>query len=850
MGSGNSKKGIVNYWLFHKKLELYLNGSQFYKDNTKIKEGYLFNPDWISEWKKNINYDEIKINLSQAIQFKDKDSYKLNKEQMNFILENSINDFSPNFIFKAKNKEFLPLSEKIINKKYLESIVNKKTFKDLDIQEEKVSIEIKYIKKKKMLILIFTGYKIIKMLISDLSSHLMNKKVVNLTFIFNDVDNFKKYLEIFEDETSDQILNRLLDKKIFNNPKIQKSDKDNFLKYELINEELFLNQAFQSYSLTKFIHPNKINYSLINRPSYRGLDNVGATCYMNATLQCLANIRPITEQLLSQNKYMELYLNYNLCKLTLEYCQVLIGLYFNNSQIGSYKPDSFKNVLGEMNSLFQGVKANDSKDLIIFLLETFNKELVQIHNKKKNIKGDENESNPNIDPTNEHSVFNAFRVDFSRTHYSVVGFNLCGFQRNVFICNNCNNISNDFNIFNFLNFGLEATSNFFNLSNNHTQIPIITFDHCFSYLSREETLQQTYCRKCKITGGSKYKEIVYMLPNYLIIILNRGKGNTFNCRVDIPERFCSSNYEQIVKNNIYQLIGIVSHFGESGMGGHFIAFCRHSMDGKWRCYNDSIVAECQNDYLNKGTPYILFYENISTNSSKNKISQNNNCFPNIFNNQNAMNNCQQMNDISIMNNMYNISNINSINDNSNNLNNMNNMSNMNNINNMNNNSNFMNNVNSMNNINNMNNNSNFTNNMNSMNNINNMNNNSNSMNNMNNMNNINNMNFMNNNSNSMNNMNDMNYINNINNMNGMNGMNNMNSMNNNMNNMNNDINAINNDMNNMNFSNQNQNMNGNDYQQNMLMVNNNFQNMNLNNVNNQNMMGNNMGFQTNMMNMN
>ena len=79
---------------------------------------------------------------------------------MNFILENSINDFSPNFIFKAKNKEFLPLSEKIINKKYLESIVNKKTFKDLDIQEEKVSIEIKYILKKKMLILIFTGYKI------------------------------------------------------------------------------------------------------------------------------------------------------------------------------------------------------------------------------------------------------------------------------------------------------------------------------------------------------------------------------------------------------------------------------------------------------------------------------------------------------------------------------------------------------------------------------------------------------------------------------------------------------------------------------------------------------------------
>ena len=105
------------------------------------------------------------------------------------------------------------------------------------------------------------------------------------------------------------------------------------------------------------------------------------------------------------------------------------------------------------------------------------------------------------------------------------------------------------------------------------------------------------------------------MPNYLIIILNRGKGNIFNCIVDIPKEFITSNY---VEKEIctFKLIGIVSHFGESGMGGHFIAFCEHNIDKKWRCYNDSIVTECKDDYLKKGTPYILFYKKISTKIKK------------------------------------------------------------------------------------------------------------------------------------------------------------------------------------------------------------------------------------------
>ena len=181
------------------------------------------------------------------------------------------------------------------------------------------------------------------------------------------------------------------------------------------------------------------------------------------------------------------------------------------------------------------------------------------------------------------------------------------------------------------------------------------------------------------------------MPNYLIIILNRGKGNIFNCNVQIPETFCPSNYVENEKNCYFKLIGVVIHFGESGMGGHFIAFCKHYIDGKWRCYNDNIVNKCQNDYLQKGTPYILFYQkersdnsfqniqginngifnmnqinvNNQMNSIQNLFINNNqqiNMFPNRQQNQNNINNNFQQNFI-----MYN--NNNSFNTNNMNLNN-------------------------------------------------------------------------------------------------------------------------------------------------------------------------------------
>ena len=61
-------------------------------------------------------------------------------------------------------------------------------------------------------------------------------------------------------------------------------------------------------------------------------------------------------------------------KMTHSYLNVLINLW-QNTNITHYAPNNFKRVISKMNPLFKGIQANDSKDLILFLIETMYNEL-------------------------------------------------------------------------------------------------------------------------------------------------------------------------------------------------------------------------------------------------------------------------------------------------------------------------------------------------------------------------------------------------------------------------------------------------------------------------------------------
>ena len=105
------------------------------------------------------------------------------------------------------------------------------------------------------------------------------------------------------------------------------------------------------------------------------------------------------------------------------------------------------------------------------------------------------------------------------------------------------------------------------------------------------------------------KNEIFVAPNVLILIINRGRGNYFKCDLDFPKQLDISKYVNHPNSpKIYNLIGVISHLGESSMDGHFIAYCKH-FDGNWYLFNDAKATPVNDDGMYKGIPYILFYQN-------------------------------------------------------------------------------------------------------------------------------------------------------------------------------------------------------------------------------------------------
>ena len=459
---------------------------------------------------------------------------------------------------------------------------------------------------------------------------------------------------------------------------------------------------------TKVKNKTKITLDFLTRAT--GLDNVGATCYMNATLQCFYHVKELSENIINDDTIKD--------KLKLTFCyknliEELAGCKEKKKYLlrrqeysedkymkDSVKPIKFKNIISEMNPIFKGVQANDSKDLILFLLETMDKELTLRNNKAKEMEIFYGNSEDELKPEN-----------FKKCHNSILADIFYGFYKSVVKCEKCGTENPTFNVMNFLIFHLEKTynelnqqknnnnnmnnnmnnmntqyninnqynmnnpylmnnqfnmynnmnnqynmnnmynnmnSNMNNYLNNHSnnynnfrsginknQLNPLTFqpkrqskiknmnniqiekkrltlDDCFKNNRNVENLtgeNQIYCNKCRCNTNAVMYDEIHKAPNVLIIILNRGKGNIFECDLEFKHEINLSKYiTNPASPKSYKLIGVISHLGQSSLEGHFIAYCKH-FDDCWYIFNDSLVKQVDETKDFKGIPYILFYKN-------------------------------------------------------------------------------------------------------------------------------------------------------------------------------------------------------------------------------------------------
>ena len=377
------------------------------------------------------------------------------------------------------------------------------------------------------------------------------------------------------------------------------------------NNILIINKDNSKENIDNSLPNNISSKENKDSPFLVGLQNVDTTCYMNATLQCLCNIKNIVDYFKNNKRLNDIVKNDKANKKLCTSFKLLIdNLYPDSNQPKKdyYAPIDFKDKISGMNPLFVGIEANDAKDLVIFLLEHLHDEL-----NNPSIEENKNQEITFLDQSNKALMFNDFKNNFTKNYRSIISDLFYAVNCDITKCNNCKIQSYYYQIYCFLCFPLKEICLYKSKNNN-----IIDIYDCFDYEKRIMNMDgenAMYCNYCKQAYSASFCTYLSTGPEILIIILNRGKGIQYDTKINFYFELNLDDYIELKETGChYELFGVISHVRENDKTGNFIAYCQKDLNHQWFKFNDDQVSPVNNfeeEVINNPMPCVLFYKKIN-----------------------------------------------------------------------------------------------------------------------------------------------------------------------------------------------------------------------------------------------
>ncbi len=245
-----------------------------------------------------------------------------------------------------------------------------------------------------------------------------------------------------------------------------------------------------------------------------GLGNIGNTCYMNTSLQCLSNCKLLTNYFLF-DYYIPFINKTNKIgskgKIVEAYAELIKNLWYGQKK--SIEPYRLKNECGMVRNMFAGYNQQDSQEFISFLLDELHEDLNKVINKPYIEKKD------NLIFNSEKDEFNYNYNNFLARNQSIIVDLFYGMFKSTLICPNkeCNNVSKSFDPYSIISISI-------NTSGLNKEILIYFIFEKFDYQIIKYKIAITY--DMKIDAFRKKIEYLFHV-GYNEFEIYKKKGNEF-----------------------------------------------------------------------------------------------------------------------------------------------------------------------------------------------------------------------------------------------------------------------------------------------------------------------------------